>query len=84
MMLPPTTSTVGKWYVGHMPRTEEQCKDAAQRMNNGATIKDLPAYDKQDMSRIVARAPWGDTYSAQDAEDGYIPSEAYEVEVIEG
>jgi hypothetical protein len=36
------------------------------------------------MNRIVARAPWGDTYSAQDAEDGCVPSEAWEVEGIEG
>ncbi len=36
------------------------------------------------MSRIVAVAPWGDTYSAQNAEDGCIPSEASFVEEIEG
>ncbi len=36
------------------------------------------------MNRIVAVAPWGDTYSAQDAEDGCIPSEASFVEGIEG
>jgi hypothetical protein len=36
------------------------------------------------MQRIVARAPWGDTYSAQDAEDGCVPSEASFVEGVEG
>jgi acyl carrier protein phosphodiesterase len=36
------------------------------------------------MNRIVAVAPWGDTYSAQDAEDGCVPSEALFVEEVEG
>ena len=38
----------------------------------------------QNMNRIVSVAPWGDTYSAQDAEDGCIPSEASFVEGVEG
>ncbi len=77
--------TVGTWVVGRMPGTKEQCIDAAQRLNSGANITQLPRYQKsENMNRIVARAPWGDTYSAQDAEDGRVPSEAYEVEEIEG
>lgn len=71
---------VGSWMVGRMPHTKEECEDAAQRLNNGATIRDLPEYQRQHMQRIVARAPWGDTYTAQDAENGCIPSEAYYVE----
>ena len=68
----------GDWIVNRMPDTKEQCEDAAQRLNAGATIRDLPYYRQpENMQRIVARAPWGDTYTAQDAEDGHIPSEAY-------
>lgn len=76
-------SPVGTWMVGRMPGTKEQCEDAAQRLNAGATIRDLPKYNAQDMSRIVARDQWGNTYSAQNAEDGYIPSEAYNTEPLE-
>ncbi len=44
-----------------------------------------PAPRNQNMNRIVAVAPWGDdTYSAQDAEDGCVPSEALFVEGVEG
>lgn len=75
---------VGTWMVGRMPNTRQECEDAARRMNDGATIRELPRYGEQDdMRRIVARAPWGDTYSAMDAENGCVPSEAYEVEVVE-
>jgi len=77
--------TVGTWVVGRMPGTQEQCVDAAQRLNSGATIRDLPQYQKPDnMSRIVAVAPWGDTYTAWDAEDGCVPSEAWDAEEVEG
>ena len=43
-----------------------------------------PAPHNLSMNRIVAVAPWGDTYSAQDAEDGCVPSEASFVEGVEG
>ena len=42
-----------------------------------------PAPLNLSMNRIVAVAPWGDTYTAQDAEDGCVPSEASFIEGVE-
>ena len=35
---------MGTWIVDRIPQTREQCKDAARRLNEGATISDLPHY----------------------------------------
>lgn len=75
------SQVIGSWYVGHMPCTEEQCKDAARRLNEGATIRDLPPYNKQNMNRIVAYCG-EDTYTAMDAENGCVPSDATFIDLL--
>lgn len=74
---------VGTWTVGRMPITREHCKDAARRLNAGESISDLPRYEGQsNIQEIIAQAPWGDTYTREDAENGFVPSGAFDVEEV--
>ena len=62
------------WIGDRIPQNEEQCKDAAHRLNNGATIYDLPRYAARKILGVWTSGE--DWYTPEDAENGYVPSDA--------
>src|SRR5947207_3365328 len=50
---------MGTWVGDRIPQTREQCKDAARRLNEGATINELPHLTPKEAAQyrlwVVAR-----------------------------